>query len=67
MCKTCGLIGHTIKRCFGLIGNPIGFKRNHNLSKQSGKVKNFHGNAEVNQTASTSSVFFDKWVYDETS
>ncbi|GJW72889.1 ribonuclease H-like domain-containing protein [Tanacetum coccineum] len=31
LCKNCGLKGHTIDRCFELIGYPPGFKRNPNL------------------------------------
>ncbi|GJU00145.1 hypothetical protein Tco_1110483 [Tanacetum coccineum] len=31
LCKNCGLKGHTIERCFEIIGYPPGFKRNHNL------------------------------------
>ncbi|GJY74958.1 ribonuclease H-like domain-containing protein, partial [Tanacetum coccineum] len=31
LCKNCGLKGHTIERCFEIIGYPPGFKRNPNL------------------------------------
>lgn len=45
MRKNYGLIGHTIKRCYELIGYRVGFKRNPNISKQSCMVKKFNGNA----------------------
>ncbi|GJT68069.1 putative transcription factor interactor and regulator CCHC(Zn) family protein [Tanacetum coccineum] len=47
VCKHCGLIGHTIDRCYELNGYPAGFKRFPNLSRQSGFVKKFNGNAVV--------------------
>ncbi|GJY30321.1 ribonuclease H-like domain-containing protein [Tanacetum coccineum] len=31
VCKHCGLIGHTIEKCYELNGYPVGFKRNPNL------------------------------------
>ncbi|GKA64600.1 ribonuclease H-like domain-containing protein [Tanacetum coccineum] len=56
VCKHCGLIGHTIERCYELNGYHVGFKKNPNLSKQSGFVKKFSGNnVYVSQNASTSS------------
>ncbi|GKA67191.1 ribonuclease H-like domain-containing protein [Tanacetum coccineum] len=56
VCKLCGLIGHTIKRCYELNGYPASFKRNLNLSKQSGFVKKFNGNnVDASQSGSTSS------------
>ncbi|GJV81614.1 ribonuclease H-like domain-containing protein [Tanacetum coccineum] len=56
VCKHCGLIGHTIERCYELNGYPVGFKRNPNLSKQSSLVKKFSGNnVDMSQNASTSS------------
>nr|GEW70682.1 ribonuclease H-like domain-containing protein [Tanacetum cinerariifolium] len=36
VCKHCGLIRHTNERCYELNGYLAGFKRNTNLSKQSG-------------------------------
>ncbi|GJR51390.1 ribonuclease H-like domain-containing protein [Tanacetum coccineum] len=50
LCKNCGLIGHTIERCYEIIGYPAGFKRNHNLSRQTGNNNNkrFNANSEVN-------------------
>ncbi|GJV88750.1 hypothetical protein Tco_1532688 [Tanacetum coccineum] len=52
LCKNYGLIGHTMDRCYELIGYPAGFKRNLNLSKQSGNNNNkrFNRNSEVNHS-----------------
>nr|GEX71717.1 ribonuclease H-like domain-containing protein [Tanacetum cinerariifolium] len=56
VCKHCGLIGHTIKRCYELNGYPVSFKRNPNLSKQYGLMKKFNGNnVNASQSGSTSS------------
>ncbi|GJW15086.1 hypothetical protein Tco_0019219 [Tanacetum coccineum] len=50
LCKNCGLIGHTMERCYELIGYPAGFKRNPNLSRPYGNNnKRFNANCEVNQ------------------
>nr|GEY92274.1 hypothetical protein [Tanacetum cinerariifolium] len=48
-------IGHIIDRFYELNGYPIGFKRNPNLFRQSGSMQKFNGNADLSQTASTSS------------
>ncbi|GKB38368.1 ribonuclease H-like domain-containing protein [Tanacetum coccineum] len=50
LCKNYGLIGHTIERCYEIIGYPVGFKRNPNLSRQTGNNNNkrFNANSEVN-------------------
>nr|GEV77830.1 hypothetical protein [Tanacetum cinerariifolium] len=42
---TCGLKGHTIERCFEIIGYPPGFKRNPNL-KINGNFNNKSNNAD---------------------
>ncbi|GJV76416.1 putative RNA-directed DNA polymerase, partial [Tanacetum coccineum] len=55
VCKHCDLIGHTINRCYEMNGYHVGFKRNPNLSKQSGSMKKFNGNVDVSQTTFTSS------------
>ncbi|GKB89764.1 hypothetical protein Tco_0962036 [Tanacetum coccineum] len=57
LCKNYGLIGHTIERNYELIGYPVGFKRNLNLSKQSSNVKRFNANSEVNQSVPSTSGF----------
>nr|GEW04408.1 ribonuclease H-like domain-containing protein [Tanacetum cinerariifolium] len=60
VCKHYGLIRHTIERCYELNGYRAGFKRNPNLSKQSGFVKKFNGNnVDASQSGSTSSGFMD--------
>nr|GEV12406.1 hypothetical protein [Tanacetum cinerariifolium] len=43
-CKNCRMIGHTIKRCYELIGYPHGFKKVANPIKQSGFKQNFNAN-----------------------
>ncbi|GJX03223.1 ribonuclease H-like domain-containing protein [Tanacetum coccineum] len=59
LCKNCRLIGHTIERCYEIIGYPAGFKRNPNLTRQGGNSngnnKGFNGNVEAPMGASTSS------------
>ncbi|GKA22344.1 hypothetical protein Tco_0708306 [Tanacetum coccineum] len=42
---------------YELIGYPVGFKRNPNLSKQSNNVKRFNANSEVNQSVPSTSGF----------
>ncbi|GJU21612.1 retrovirus-related pol polyprotein from transposon TNT 1-94 [Tanacetum coccineum] len=41
--------------CYELIGYPVGFKINPNMSKQGGNNKRFNGNSEVNQSLPTTS------------
>ncbi|GKA10481.1 ribonuclease H-like domain-containing protein, partial [Tanacetum coccineum] len=66
LCKNHGLKGHTIDRCFQIIGYPPGFKRNPNL-KPSGNFNNnktsfantkgtFVGNNDVKTSAGTVSL-----------
>ncbi|GJW48067.1 ribonuclease H-like domain-containing protein [Tanacetum coccineum] len=43
----CGMIGHTIERCYELIGYPPGFKKVNNLIKQIGFKQNFNANSDV--------------------
>nr|GFA41674.1 ribonuclease H-like domain-containing protein [Tanacetum cinerariifolium] len=47
LCKNCGLKGHTIDRCFELIGYPPGFKRNPNLKPTNGFNNSKSNNVEV--------------------
>ncbi|GJY16443.1 ribonuclease H-like domain-containing protein [Tanacetum coccineum] len=63
VCKNCGLKGHTIERCFEIIGYPPSFKRNPNLklannfnNNRSNNVDNketFMGNNEIKTSAGT--------------
>ncbi|GKE59251.1 ribonuclease H-like domain-containing protein [Tanacetum coccineum] len=46
-CKNCGMIGHTIERCYELIGYPPGFKKVANPIKQSGFQQSFNLNSDV--------------------
>nr|GEY66207.1 hypothetical protein [Tanacetum cinerariifolium] len=44
LCKNCGLKGHTIDRCFKLVGYPPSFKRNPNLKPNTnGNFKSNNG------------------------
>ncbi|GJS71465.1 ribonuclease H-like domain-containing protein [Tanacetum coccineum] len=62
LCKNCSLKGHTIDRCFEIIGYPLGFKRNPNL-KPYGNFNNnktnfsdTKGNNDVKTSAGTVSL-----------
>ncbi|GJW80547.1 putative RNA-directed DNA polymerase [Tanacetum coccineum] len=46
LCKNCSLKGHTIDRCFEIIGYPPGFKRNPNLKP----VNNLNSNNRSNNS-----------------
>ncbi|GJR77274.1 ribonuclease H-like domain-containing protein [Tanacetum coccineum] len=55
-CTNCGLIGHTMERCYEIIRYPAGFKRYLNFSKQYGNnSKRFNANCEVNQSIPSTS------------
>ncbi|GJT26128.1 ribonuclease H-like domain-containing protein [Tanacetum coccineum] len=47
LCKNCGLKGHTVERCFEIIGYPPGFKRNPNLKVSNNFNNNKNNNADV--------------------
>ncbi|GKD85966.1 ribonuclease H-like domain-containing protein, partial [Tanacetum coccineum] len=53
-CKHCGKIGHTIDRCFEIVGFPQGFKRNLNSNSNTGK-QSFNANSDVNMSDKPSS------------
>nr|GEV40699.1 hypothetical protein [Tanacetum cinerariifolium] len=46
-CKNYGMIGHTIKRYYELIGYPHGFKKVNNPIKPTGFRQNFNANSDV--------------------
>nr|GFA06526.1 ribonuclease H-like domain-containing protein [Tanacetum cinerariifolium] len=64
LCKNCGLKGHTIDRCFELIGYLPGFKRNPNLKPNTnGNSKSNNGNfrkgsSNNSETKTSSNVSF---------
>nr|GEU94342.1 putative reverse transcriptase, RNA-dependent DNA polymerase, Gag-polypeptide of LTR copia-type [Tanacetum cinerariifolium] len=47
LCKNCGLKGHTIERCFEIIGYPPGFKRNPNLKPTINFNNNMNNKADT--------------------
>ncbi|GJR34586.1 ribonuclease H-like domain-containing protein [Tanacetum coccineum] len=47
VCKNCSFTGHTIERCYDLIGYPPGYKKGSNSSKQNGIKPNFNANCET--------------------
>nr|GEW91204.1 putative reverse transcriptase, RNA-dependent DNA polymerase, Gag-polypeptide of LTR copia-type [Tanacetum cinerariifolium] len=52
--KHYGKIGHTIDRCFEIVGFPQGFKRNFNSNSNSGK-QSFNANSDVKMSDKPSS------------
>ncbi|XP_071726730.1 uncharacterized protein [Rutidosis leptorrhynchoides] len=50
-CKKCNKIGHTIERCFELVGYPPNFKKNFNNNRNFNNFNNF-GNTSNNNAAS---------------
>ncbi|GKA13507.1 hypothetical protein Tco_0693153 [Tanacetum coccineum] len=51
LCKNCDLKGHTIDRCFEIIGYPPGFKRNPNLKSKNNFNNNKSNNMEFNKAS----------------
>ncbi|GKD38577.1 putative RNA-directed DNA polymerase, partial [Tanacetum coccineum] len=47
VCKNYGFTGHTIERCYELIGYPPGYKKGPNASKQNGFKPNFNANCDT--------------------
>ncbi|GKC17438.1 ribonuclease H-like domain-containing protein, partial [Tanacetum coccineum] len=47
VCKNCGFTGHTIERCYELIGYHPGYKNRPNASKQNGFKPNFNANCDT--------------------
>ncbi|GKD55910.1 ribonuclease H-like domain-containing protein, partial [Tanacetum coccineum] len=75
LCKNYGLKGHTIERCFEIIGYPSGFKRNPNLkpsgvmklisllNDKSGSTANAHMAGSSSCSFFNCSVFFNQYFY----
>ncbi|KAJ0427481.1 putative transcription factor interactor and regulator CCHC(Zn) family [Helianthus annuus] len=58
-CTHCNMLGHTVDRCFEIIGYPPGFKKrsnNNNQSSQSGRSNMSNGNKNNSVNNVTSSV-----------
>ena len=53
-CSHCNMIGHTVDRCYELVGYPPGFKKkNANQNKKQGGVSSSAGNKSNTASAST--------------
>ncbi|GJY03740.1 putative RNA-directed DNA polymerase [Tanacetum coccineum] len=52
VCKHCNMTGHTIERCFELVGYPPGFKKNVNNQNNSNNVSNGDDKSDHNKSAS---------------
>ncbi|XP_022041183.1 uncharacterized protein LOC110943757 [Helianthus annuus] len=54
-CTHCNMLGHTVDRCFEIIGYPYGFKKRSNNNNQSGKSNVASGNKSnaVNNVSSS--------------
>ncbi|XP_022014598.1 uncharacterized protein LOC110914084 [Helianthus annuus] len=54
-CTHCNMLGHTVDRCFEIIGYPSGFKKRSNNNNQSGKSNVASGNKSnaVNNVSSS--------------
>ncbi|KAJ0852860.1 putative RNA-directed DNA polymerase [Helianthus annuus] len=55
-CTHCNMLGHTVDRCFEIIGYPPGFKRRANNNNQSNKVNMANGNKTNSVNGMSSSV-----------
>ncbi|GJT78819.1 zinc finger, CCHC-type containing protein [Tanacetum coccineum] len=51
-CKNYGMKGHTIDRCFEIIGYPNGFKMKQNVKKISNNMGNSSNNVDVHKNSS---------------
>ncbi|GJU74165.1 ribonuclease H-like domain-containing protein [Tanacetum coccineum] len=56
-CKNYGMKGHTIDRCFEIIGYPNGFKRNHNGKNSSNNKGYSSNNVDVQKSSSSGMPF----------
>ncbi|GJU34759.1 putative RNA-directed DNA polymerase [Tanacetum coccineum] len=52
VCKHCNMTGHTIERCFELVGYPPGFKKNVNNQNNSNNVSKGDDKFDHNKSAS---------------
>ncbi|KAM0003129.1 putative RNA-directed DNA polymerase [Helianthus debilis subsp. tardiflorus] len=55
-CTHCNMLGHTVDRCFEIIGYPPGFKRRPNNNNQTNKVNMANGNKTNSVNGMSSSV-----------
>ncbi|XP_035842124.1 uncharacterized protein LOC110922450 [Helianthus annuus] len=53
-CTHCNMLGHTVDRCFEVIGYPPGFKRRTNNNNNQSFRNNFNNNKSSNTTISSS-------------
>ncbi|GKB21958.1 ribonuclease H-like domain-containing protein [Tanacetum coccineum] len=59
-CKHCGKVGHTIDKCFEIVGFPQGFKRNPNTGK-----KTFNDNYNIKMNANSASSSFPGFTHEQ--
>nr|GEX12435.1 ribonuclease H-like domain-containing protein [Tanacetum cinerariifolium] len=67
-CMDCSMIGHTIERCYELIGYPLSFKKVNNPIKKTSFKQNFNANSYVKtndkqQSAESMASFFNANVW----
>uniref|UniRef100_A0A251SMQ9 Putative gag-polypeptide of LTR copia-type n=1 Tax=Helianthus annuus TaxID=4232 RepID=A0A251SMQ9_HELAN len=55
-CSHCNMLGHTVDRCFEIIGYPPGFKRKSNNNNQTNKANLANSNKANSVTSMSSSV-----------
>ncbi|KAM0028767.1 putative transcription factor interactor and regulator CCHC(Zn) family [Helianthus debilis subsp. tardiflorus] len=55
-CTHCNMLGHTVDRCFEIIGYPPGFRKRNSSNNQSGRSNMISGNKSSSVNNATSSV-----------
>ncbi|KAJ0441169.1 putative RNA-directed DNA polymerase [Helianthus annuus] len=55
-CTHCNMLGHTVDRCFEIIGYPPGFRKRNSSNNQSGRSNMVSGNKSSSVNNATSSV-----------
>ncbi|XP_071714743.1 uncharacterized protein [Rutidosis leptorrhynchoides] len=55
-CKKCNKIGHTIERCFELVGYPPNFKKNFNNNRNFNNFNNFRNTSNNNAASNEESI-----------